>query len=366
MQVFDGMPVAVRSDRPRVLMVKEHVDVFGPYRPVCFEGVTPRALLDLFPFKPTYWEMTTLLRSDWAIVHAETESGQRSYAESLAHLAPVIELQRGMAVRLRDLDLSKYDIVISFEACLSPLYQSFRAQNWFYFHHEHSNDWYNRSRSKPARGYTAFLDHMCGSTGVVSENYPQSIDFPYLRDPQTVRTCFPSKSRSTGPVAWVDARTIMLHANGSALTTWTEACDRYLRRLETESGVRVITRGEIYRGYYNLSPTGDAVAYLEDMSCAGFYIGLAAAGAGQALCDAASLGLVCFGSPELVYHRMICPPERMCRSLSSALGSAADLYASPPRMRAAITEQDAILKREFQFRPIKRLFDRGRYQFCVV
>jgi hypothetical protein len=149
--------------------------VFGPCRPVRFADVTPRALLNLFPFKPTYWETTTLLRSDWVIIQAEAQSGQRSYVESLPHLAPVIERQRATAVPLRDLDLSSYDIVISLEPCLSPLRQSSVAQNWFYFHHEHSNHWYNRSRREPAKGYIAFLDHMCGTTGVIGENYTGSI-----------------------------------------------------------------------------------------------------------------------------------------------------------------------------------------------
>jgi hypothetical protein len=101
----------------------------------------------------------------------------------------------------------------------------------------------------------------------------------------------------------------MLLANGSALGTWTEAADHYLRSLESASGVRVITRGEIYRDYYNLFPAGDAVAYFEDMSGADFYISIAGNGAVQAICAAASIGLVCFGPPGLIYHRMVCPPE---------------------------------------------------------
>jgi hypothetical protein len=351
------------GERPRILLVKEHVDVFGPCQPVTSAEVTPRALLNLFPFKPTFWETTTLLQSDWAIVHAEGQSGQRSYVESLPHLRPLIERQRDTAVRLADLDLSSYDIVISIEPCLMAVRQSCEANNRFYFHNEHSNEWYNRSRRELAPGYVAFLDHMCGATDVTGENYPCSISFPYLRDPQTMRGCFPSKSNSAHPAAWVDARTIMLQANGSPLGKWTEACDEYLRSLELESGIRIITRGEIYRNYYNVSSTADAAAYLEDMSGADYFISIAASGAGQSLCDAASLGLVCFGSPDLVYHRMICQPERLNHSLWSALASAADLYGSAARMSAAIRQQDAALRLEFQFEPVKRLFKKAGTSF---
>jgi hypothetical protein len=344
--------------RPRVLMVKEHVDVFGPGRPARFSDFTPRALLDLFPFKPTYWEMTTLLRADWIIVLSETKSGQRSYAESISRLAPIIDMQSQGAVPLSDLDLSQYDIVISFEPCLSTL-RYFRARNWFYFHHEHTNDWYNQSKRKPASGYTAFLDHMCGATDVAGESYPQAIAFPYLRDPQTMRACFRGRPVSDCPTVWVDARTIMLEANGIAVGRWTDACDKLLRKLQSASGVRIITRGEVYREFYNLSPASDAAAYLDEMSTAQFYFSRAAAGAGQALCDAASLGLVCFGLPELVYHRMVCPPEQLGGSLSDALENAAELFASPIQMKEAVRLQDKALRHNFQSAPMRRLLDRA-------
>src|SRR5262249_13786525 len=72
-----------------------------------------------------------------------------------------------------------------------------------------------------------------------------------------------------------------------------------------------------------------------------------------------SLGLVCFGSSDLVYHRMICPQDRLNHSLWSALASAADFYGSAARMSAALKQQDAALRLEFQFEPIKRLFERA-------
>jgi len=344
--------------RPHVLLVKEHVDVFGPSRPARFSEFTPRELLQLFPFKATYWEMTTLLHADWAIVLSETKSGQRSYVESIPRLLPIVDMQRRMAVGLSEIKLSQYDIVISFEPCLSPLRRFFRARNWFYFHHEHTNDWYDQSKKLTARGYAAFLDHMCAATDVAGERYPRRIEFPYLRDPDTVRGCFPRRSVSDRPTVWVDARTIMLQANGTAAGRWTDACDEQLRKLQSESRVRIITRGEIYREFYNLASSADAAAYLGEMSSADFYVGVAAAGAGQSLADAASLGLVCFGSPQLPYHRMICPPERLGCSLSEAFENAAELFASPMRMSEATRLQDEALRQNFQYVPMQRLLDR--------
>jgi len=65
------------------------------------------------------------------------------------------------------------------------------------------------------------------------------------------------------------------------------------------------------------------------MAACSYYVNLIACGAGQGLCDAASLGLICFGSPKLPYHKTICHPVCLCNDLpelewklSKVLGSA--------------------------------------------
>jgi hypothetical protein len=348
------------SKGPRVLIVKEHVDVFGPDRPVQFAKTAPRALLELFPFKVTYWETSTLLRSDWIIVRSQMDSLQRSYVESIKHLAPIIENQCRFAIPLSELDTSQYDILISLEPCLSPLRQLFRRRHWFYFHNEHLNERYEESNALPSRPYGGFLDHMCGgktNNTDVDNSRRFSIAFPYLRDPETVRTFFPRKRGSTKPVAWVDARSIMFEANGSWAGTWSAACDRHLQKLESETGIRIVTRSQIYNDFYNAA--GDAAAYLEEMSQADFYVGIATGGPGQALCDAASLGLVCFGTDKLIYHTMICTPDRLCSSVVGGLTSAMKVYESADKMLAAIREQDTALHQSFQHAPLRRLFSRA-------
>jgi len=350
-----------RRKRPRVLLIKEHVDVFGPDRPVSFAKTSPRALIDLFPFKVTYWETSTLLRSDWIIVRSEMDSPQRSYVESIKHLAPIIENQLRFAVELREVDTSQYDILISLEPCLSPVRRLFRKHHWFYFYNEHLNASYEKSKTMPSWPYGGFLDHMCSA----GENNPArgsnshcySVPFPYLRDPETVRASFPRKAVSKKPVAWVDARSIMFEATGTYAGTWSAACDRYLRRLESETGVRIVTRNRIYHDFYKAA--GDAAAYLEEMSQADFYIGIATGGPGQALCDAASLGLVCFGSAKLIYHTMVCAAERLCSSIVEGLSRAAKLYETPDKVLAAVREQDAALHQAFQQAPLRRLFRRA-------
>src|SRR4029077_8963659 len=76
---------------------------------------------------------------------------------------------------------------------------------------------------------------------------------------------------------------------------------------------------------------GDAAHYFEAMVRCKYYVAVGTiAGAGQALCDAASLGLICIGQQDKSYHRLICHPAALCASMIEL----------PRRMRAIAGSRD--------------------------
>jgi hypothetical protein len=348
---------------PRVLFAKQHFDVFGPWKPIQFDRASPIDILRTFAFKPTYWEMTCALRADWAIVKSEQTGQFRDYVESFARLRDMIPAQERFSVVEDVLDFDAYDIVISLE----PFLQSPRKRRWkntafFYFMNEHSNENYNAHRAKPAEGYAGFLDHMCGTTGDRRAAHPNSIEMPYLRSPEVARSCFPKRRRHSTTKIWIEARTIILAATGQPYGTWTDACDAYCRQLQNEIDCPLVYRGHLYADFYNVPPPerADAVEYYKQMRNADIFIGLNAAGAGQTLCDAASLGLACFGTPNLIYHSMICEPDLLCNSLQEALQKASKLARRPGQMKSILTKQDERLRQHMNIEPTKRLTARAR------
>lgn len=119
----------------------------------------------------------------------------------------------------------------------------------------------------------------------------------------------------------------------------------------------VFYRANIYRDYYDVQDPSirDAWGYYMAMRQADYFIGLAAVGAGQALCDAASLGLACVGTPALVYHRMICAPPSLCTDLDRAIALVKQVHRDPSFRASIVASQDVALDLKMREAPLRRL-----------
>ena len=79
------------------------------------------------------------------------------------------------------------------------------------------------------------------------------------------------------------------------------------------------------------------------------------AGAGQALCDAASLGLICIGQRDKSYHRLICHPAALCASMIELPRRLRAIAGSSDLQNEILAWQDTALHDFFQRRPIAQL-----------
>lgn len=333
----------------KVAFVKQVLDVFGPWSTILWKDTTPRALFDVWPGKATYWEMTCLLQADWYIVEQQLNTSyiRDAVLKHPGHEALVRENTTG-ALRVTDVPVQDYDVVIT----IDPILNKPRSQRtlFAYYLQEHWDALYGASVKKPLRGYDLFLAHMLDARPGPPA-LPQSVSVPYLRDPETMRAVFPGRKAES---IWVDWRTL------TALTetdVWTREADAAAKRLEQTFGLPVAFKGDFGQVRYGLSNPpawGDSVKYLQEMADCKYYVSLGRwiTGAGQALCDAASLGCLCIGEADKAFHRLICHPAGLCPDMVELPERVRRIASSPALQQEMRRFQEQALQEHFIHAPL--------------
>jgi len=333
-------------------MIKEQADPFGPWSSVRYPAERPELLLSRWPFKSAYFEMTTLLQADWYII---PQQDPRSwFARRVALYAP--ERQRlfdayvtGITA-LSSIPLDAYDVIL----CFNPMIRPPRASKalFTYFLHEHVDPLYPRSLKRVRFGFDLFLDHLMHSAPEVF-SLPQSLRFPYLRNPKLVRSV---AGVSKEDAVWLDAKTVMWMSGDSSL--WTDRSERSAHELSGRWGLPLRVRRQLYRGFWRIEDPPrwtDALEYLADLGKCRYFVSLSTGGAGQALTDAASLGCICIGSDKLAYHRMVCHPVLLCRDMGQAEHRLRQVIRSPQLQQEVVDWQNRMLEARFAQEPLALL-----------
>jgi hypothetical protein len=298
----------------KVAVVKQVLDICGPWQSVRWRDTTPEHIFNYWPGKGQFWEMTCLLKADWFVIPQQQTTDYTRWAvlNHRGHEALIYKYTSGV-VEPGEIPFSDYDLVITVDAILDV--PSGAKPLFVYYASEHKDRHYLESRVKPLRNYDLFLDHMMEASGNL-KSIPQPIAFPYLRDPDTVRALF---AREREEAIGIDWRTIATLTLADFDDTWNDACDAAARRLEEVVGLPLRFTGELFRGVYGVNDPplwGHSRRYLEMISKCKYYLAAGRiSGAGQGLADAASLGCICIGQKDKVYHRMICHPDCLSESL---------------------------------------------------
>jgi FkbM family methyltransferase len=297
------------TDKPdasglKVAIVKQHYDLFGPWRSEKWDLANPLSVLQKWPSRYLYFEMTHLLQADWYVLPFCHDS--KNVRQRLDSHQQTIDDNMECIQHVSDIPLDDYDVVISLDPILRP--PRYSKTLYAYYQNEHHHSEYTHSLHAPLPGYDLFLDHMLKGPSWVYD-LPQPVAFPYLRNPEIARKiCTGQRSDSV----WFDKRFIMMLTHGN------EAIHRggfedTISLLEKRMHAQVAFR---HADYENVLGWGDPLDYMREMAACSYYVNLIACGAGQGLCDAASLGLICFGSSKLPYHKAICHPVCLCNDLS--------------------------------------------------
>lgn len=326
----------------KVAILKQRYDVFGPWRSEKYDSGHPLDVLRKWPSKYSYLEMTHLFNADWfvlpfchdsKIVRQKIDYHQQAIDDNMEHL-PLV-----------DVPLDNYDVVITLDPILRPPRNT--GTLFAYFQNEHHYSEYSNSLAAPLPGYDLFLDHMMKAPVWVYD-LPQPVAFPYPRDPFIARGICPREQADT---IWFDKRFIMILTHGN------EAFQRggfenSVAFLEKKFRTRITFRN---LDFEDMTSWGDPLDYMREMAACSYYVNLIACGAGQGLCDAASLGLICFGSAKLPYHKAICHPMCLCSDLSELEWKLAMVRSSSDMQAEIRSWQDAALSDLMVTQPLRIL-----------
>jgi len=335
----------------RVALVKQQLDVFGPWAGVKWNDTSPTKIFEVWPGKAVYWELACLLQADWYIVPVSVEGDYLNDAvRKHPGRARLIEQHTKNITKVEAIPFEDYDLVISFDAILdiSPGLPAVFA----YYAQEHWDSLYTYSLRGPVPGYDLFLAHMMDAPEEL-RSLPKAISFPYLHDAQLVRSLFNPPRQEA---AWVDWRVPMTLANRGLGDPWCEEADAALERLRHVLNLDIRCRTGSHTISYAIPDApawGDAAHYYRELAECRYYIAVGRlAGAGQALADAAAVGCVCIGQADKPYHRLLCHPSGLCEDMAQMPSRLRILRGSVDLQQEVLAWQDQNLKTHFRDAPL--------------
>lgn len=335
----------------RTAIVKQVFDICGPWSTVRWQETTPERIFDSWPGKGQFWELTCLLKADWFVIPQQqiTDYTRWAVLNHPGREALVLRHSRGL-IEPAEIPFNEYDLVITIDAILDV--PSGPRPLFVYYASEHKDRHYLKSRQEPLRNYDLFLDHMMEAPADLS-SLPQTIAFPYLRDPDLIRAVFRSEREEAIGIDW---RTIATLALADFDDPWNDASEAAAKRLEEVLGLPLRFTGELFRGIYGVNDPprwGHARRYLEMIAKCKYYVAAGRiSGAGQGLADAASLGCICIGQEDKAYHRMICHPECLSNSLIEMPKIFRRIARSPNLHEEILAWQDRAVRKNFVEGPV--------------
>jgi hypothetical protein len=340
----------------KVAFVKQLYDVFGPWSSVLWKDTTPRGLFDIWPGRGTFWEMACFLQADWYIIPQQfTGDYAQDAVLQIPGRAEIIELNTRNVIAPDEIPFERYDLVITFDPILDVPAQS--PTLFAYFVVEHWDHLYKEALRAPHGHYDLFLAHILDAPESF-DSLPRPVAFPYMRDPDTAQTVFSSEKEEA---VWVDFRTLTTLGMAETYGPWVSTGHGAAKRLEEVLRLPVRYKSSINENLYGISDPpawGDAILYFDQLACCRYYVAVGTiAGAGQGLCDAASLGLICVGQQDKSYHRLICHPAALCASMIELPRRLRAIAASRDLQAEVRAWQDGALRHFFQQRPLALLED---------
>ncbi len=351
----------------KIAFVKQLLDTHGPWRSIRWSETSPSGILRYWPGRALFWQMTILLGADWCVIPQQQDTWY-TWMSGVSQPADRAILER-YTTHLhppQEIDWDAYDVVISLDPCLRP---PRRSRTLFaYYMNEHIDMLYTISRRKPLYGYDLFLDHQLRAAKTLTE-LPQPLAFPYLWESASSRPLVAATAGAAREEAmFIEWRTLVLLSGDRkrqgqrwlqdgrpATLGLTEAeAEALAGRLVRYLGLPVryrLQRDGVYNHLLDPPQWGELLDYLAPLRRYRYFASLFAFGAGQALVDAAAMGMLCFGHHSLAYHRLICHPACLCATLDELPQRVQRVQSSPDLQAEALAWQEAAQQEHFADRP---------------
>jgi hypothetical protein len=338
----------------RTALVKQVLDVFGPWAGVKWKDTSPQRLFEAWPGKALYWELTCMLEADWYVIpQASHGDYTRVAVDQFPGRAEAIRKHTKNVTPAGRIPFDEYDLVITIDAILDVPRE--HPALFVYYAQEHWDRLYTESLLRPRGNYDLFLAHMMDSNAAVSE-LPQAISFPYLHDAKLVQGMFPREKQE---LVWVEWRTLMSLAMKDSSEPWGPEGEAAGERLRALLDLPIRYRGKAFAQTYGFADPpawGDAAMYLREMAECKYFVSVGGRiGGGQGLAEAAAVGCLCIGQEDRAYHKLICHPACLCADMGEMYARLMAVVGSPKLQGEVIAWQDAALEEHFARRPLQLL-----------
>jgi hypothetical protein len=339
----------------KTAIIKQVYDVFGPWSGFLWKDTTPQKILQVWPLKAVYWELTCILEADWYIIPPITVGDYvRDIVRHPGH-ANLLEKYTTNVTPIDEIPFGDYDLVITVDPLPIP---SKNSRTLFaYYAQEHWDRIYRESMEGPYPGYDLFLDHMLDAPQNLG-HLPQALAFPYIHDPRFLRAQF---SPPRQEVVWADHRILMTLAGRKPGELAPASAAAAKIRLEKILGVEIRCRTINHTapwGVYDPPRWDDTAHYFRELAECKYYLAAGdMAGAGQGLAEAAAAGCLCIGQTDRAYHRILCHPFCLCEDIAELPVKFRQLAGSPDLQREVLSWQDKFLVERFLERPLAAFAD---------
>jgi hypothetical protein len=338
----------------KTALVKQVLDVFGPWASVKWEETTPLQLFEVWPTKAVYWELTCMLQADWYVVpQAASGDYARVAVDKFPGRAEAIRKYTKNVTPIENIPFEQYDLVVTFDAIMD-VPQGHQAL-FAYYAQEHWDRLYKRSLARPVRGYDLFLAHMMDAKDRIT-HLPQAVSFPYMHDARIVRATFPCEKKDS---VWVDWRTLMTLATRESADPWCPQADAAAERLQSILDLPIHYRGKLHEQPYGFADPpawADAAVYFRELAACKFFVSVGGRiGAGQGIGDAASAGCICIGQEDRAHHRLVCHPECLCADMAEMFQRLRKVVENADLQAEILAWQDEALDKHFGRGPLQLL-----------
>jgi len=140
---------------------------------------------------------------------------------------------------------------------------------------------------------------------------------------------------------------------------WSESAEKAIKRLENLIGIPVRCKGDFNKTPFGISdppPWGDTAKYFQAIGQCKYYLAVGRySGVGNGAYEAASLGCICIGEADKVYHRMVCHPKCLCSDMLDMPKIFRQVVSSPDLQKEILDFQDRALKQKFEKEPLALL-----------
>jgi hypothetical protein len=297
--------------------------------------------------------MTCCLKGDWYVIPQQLSGDYTRDVLNYSGLREVLARNTHDIIAPEKIPLEQYDLVITFDPFWMVPADS--PTLFAYFVVEHWDRNYQASLRAPLGRYDLFLAHMMDAPQTLA-SLPQALAFPYLRDPDAVHAAFPAEKEEA---VWADFRTLTTLGMAETYGMWVHSGHAAATRLEETLRLPVRYKASFNEHPYGISDPpawGDAAGYFEAMARCRYYVAVGTiAGAGQAICDAASLGCLCIGQEEKAFHRTICHPAALCAHMMELPRRLKAIAASRDLQEEIRAWQESALRNYFQRQPMAAL-----------